>query len=54
MCGAEVSPILISSVTDVFIDEVKAWQSHPLDALYPIVYMDCIHVTVRGKGADRL
>ena len=54
MCGAEVSPIFISSVTDVVMDEVKAWQSHLLNALYPIVHMDCIHVTVQGKGADWL
>ena len=54
MYGAEVSPTLISSVTDAVMDEVKAWQSRPLDALYPIVYMDCIHVKVRDNGAVRL
>ena len=47
MYGTEVSPTLISSVTDAVIDEVKAWQSRPLDAIYPIVYLDCIHVKVR-------
>jgi putative transposase len=47
MYGTEVSPTLISSVTDAVIDEVKAWQSRPLDTLYPIVYLDCIHVKVR-------
>jgi putative transposase len=47
MYGTEVSPALISSVTDAVIEEVKAWQSRPLDALYPIVYLDCIHVKVR-------
>ena len=47
MYGAEVSPTLISSVTDAVIDEVKAWQSRPLDAIYPIVYLDCLHVKVR-------
>jgi putative transposase len=47
MYGTEVSPTLISSVTDAVIDEVKVWQSRPLDALYPIVYLDCIHVKVR-------
>ena len=46
MYGAEVSPSLISSVTDAVADEVKAWQVRPLDAIYPIVYMDCIHVKV--------
>ena len=54
MYGAEVSPTLISSVTDAVMDEVKAWQSRPLDALYPIVYMDCIHVKVRDNGAVRV
>lgn len=43
MYGAEVSPNLISSVTDAVADEVKAWQSRPLDTVYPIVYLDCIH-----------
>jgi putative transposase len=47
MYDAEVSPTLISSVTDAVIEEVKAWQARPLDALYPIVYLDCIHVKVR-------
>ena len=54
MYGTEVSPALISSVTDAVIDEVKAWQSRPLDALYPIVYLDCIHVKVRDNGAVRV
>ena len=53
MYGAEVSPTLISSVTDAVIEEVKAWQSRPLEALYPIVYLDCIHVKVRDAGAVR-
>ncbi|MFG5775758.1 IS256 family transposase [Comamonas sp. J-3] len=53
MYGTEVSPSLISSVTDAVTDEVKAWQARPLDALYPIVYMDCIHVKVRD-GAVRV
>jgi len=47
MYGAEVSPSLISSVTDAVVDEVKTWQARPLDAVYPIVYLDCIHVKVR-------
>lgn len=54
MYGTEVSPSLISSVTDAVMDEVKAWQSRPLDALYPIVYLDCIHVKVRDNGAVRV
>ena len=51
--GAEVSPSLISSVTDAVADEVKAWQSRPLEPIYPIVYLDCIHVKVRDTGAVR-
>jgi putative transposase len=54
MYGTEVSPALISSVTDAVLDEVKTWQSRPLDALYPIVYLDCIHVKVRDNGAVRV
>lgn len=53
MYGTEVSPSLISSITDAVIDEVKAWQARPLDAVYPIVYLDCIHVKVR-EGAVRV
>jgi putative transposase len=54
MYGAEVSPTLISSVTDAVMDEVKAWQARPLDALYPIVYLDCIHAKIRDSGAVRV
>lgn len=54
MSGAEVSPTLLLSVTDAVMDEVKAWQSRPLDELYPIVYMDSIHVKVRDNGAVRV
>jgi len=54
MYGTEVSPTLISSVTDAVSDEVKAWQSRPLDPVYPIVYLDCIHVKVRDTGAVRV
>jgi putative transposase len=52
--GAEVSPSLISSVTDAVTDEVKAWQSRPLEPIYPIVYLDCIHVKVRDTGVVRV
>ena len=53
MYGTEVSPTLISSVTDAVMDEVKAWQSRPLEAVYPIVYLDCIHAKVRDSGMVR-
>ena len=52
--GTDVSPTLISSVTDAVIEDAKAWQSRPLDALYPIVYLDCIHVKVRDAGIVRV
>ena len=53
MYGTEVSAGLISSVTDAVADEVKSWQSRPLDEVYPIVYLDCIHAKVRD-GAVRV
>jgi putative transposase len=53
MYGTEVSATLISTVTDAVLDEVKHWQSRPLDAVYPIVYLDCIHVKIRDTGAVR-
>lgn len=42
MYGADVSHTLISKVTDAIIDEVQAWQTRPLDRVYPILYLDCI------------
>src|SRR5690606_17144304 len=47
MYGADVSPTLISKVTDAVIEQVIEWQSRPLDAVYPIVYLDCIVVKIR-------
>ncbi len=43
------SPTLISNVTDAVIDEVKQWQNRPLDAVYPIVFLDCLVIKVRDK-----
>jgi len=48
--GTEVSIDLISRVTDAVIDEVKAWQVRPLEAVYPIVYLDALFVSVREGG----
>jgi putative transposase len=48
--GVEVSPSLISTVTDAVNDEVKVWQNRSLDAVYPIVYMDVIRVKGRSTG----
>lgn len=47
MYDADVSASLISKVTDAVIEQVIAWQSRPLDAVYPIVYLDCIVVKIR-------
>ena len=46
----EVSPTLISNVTEAVLEEVKAWQSRPLDAVYPIVYLDALVVKMRTEG----
>jgi len=48
--GVEVSPTLISNVTAAVMDEVRAWQSRPLSAVYPIVYFDAIFVKSRQEG----
>ena len=48
--SVEVSPTLISNVTDSIIDDVRQWQSRPLDAVYPIVYLDALHLKIR-KGS---
>lgn len=48
--GTEVSPTLISAVTDAVIDDLRSWQSRPLDALYPIVYFDALFVKSRQEG----
>ena len=53
MYGTAVSPTLISHVTDAVSEDVKLWQARPLDAVYPILYLDCIHVKVRDNGAVR-
>ena len=47
MYDADISPTLISKVTDSVIEKVIEWQSRPLDPVYPIVYLDCIVVKIR-------
>uniref|UniRef100_A0A832I499 Mutator family transposase n=1 Tax=Eiseniibacteriota bacterium TaxID=2212470 RepID=A0A832I499_UNCEI len=47
----EVSPILISHVTPAVLEEVRAWQSRPLDAVHPIRHPDVIHLKLRTRGA---
>ena len=48
--GVEVSPALISNVTDSVLEDVKAWQNRALSSVYPIVYLDAIHVKLRNSG----
>ncbi len=47
MYDADVSPSLISRVTNAAIEQVIEWQARPLDAVYPIVYLDCLVVKIR-------
>lgn len=51
MYDADVSPALISKVTDAVKEQVVEWQNRPLESLYPIVYLDCIVVKVRHNGS---
>jgi transposase-like protein len=51
--GAEISPTLISNVTDSVLEEVQAWQARPLEAVYPILYFDCLFVKSRQEGRLR-
>jgi putative transposase len=48
--GVEVSPTLISNVTDAVLEEVRAWQSRPLEGIYPVVYLDALYVRMREEG----
>ena len=49
--GVEVSPTLISNVTNEVMDEVLQWQNRALDPVYPVVYMDAMRVKVRSNGS---
>lgn len=48
--GVDVSPDLVSQVTDAVVDELKAWQSRPLEAVYLVVYLDALVLKIRDKG----
>ena len=48
--GTEVSPDLISRVTDAVLDEVREWQTRPLDPVYPVVFFDALRVKIRDEG----
>ena len=49
----DVSPDLISTVTDAIVDEVTAWQSRPLEPMYPVVFFDALRVKIRDEGTVR-
>lgn len=49
--GVEVSPTLISQVTDAITEEITLWQNRPLEEVYPIMYLDAVRVKVRHNGS---
>lgn len=52
--GADVSKTTISTITDKVLEGMSEWQNRPLDPVYPVVFVDCIHVKVRdGQVANR-
>jgi putative transposase len=53
MYAVEVSPDLISTVTDAILDEVTAWQARPLDRVYAVVFFDALRVKIRDEGVVR-
>src|SRR6478735_6818667 len=48
--GTEVSPDLISRVTDAVLEEVREWQNRPLDRVYPVIFFDALRVKIRDEG----
>jgi putative transposase len=50
MYHTDVSPTLISNVTEAVLEEVRAWQARPLEPVYPIVYLDALMVKMRDNG----
>jgi putative transposase len=53
MYAVEVSPDLISTVTDAIVDEITAWQARPLERVYPVVFFDALRVKIRAEGVVR-
>src|SRR5829696_1834966 len=51
--GMEVSPDLVSAVTDAVLDEIAAWQARPLEPVYPLVFFDALRVKIRDEGLVR-
>jgi hypothetical protein len=52
--AVDVSPDLISAVTDAIVAEVTAWQSRPLEPLYPVVFFDALRVKIRDEATVRI
>jgi putative transposase len=48
--GVDISPDLISRVTDAVVDEMKIWQQRPVDAVYSVIYLDALFVSMRSNG----
>ena len=51
--GVDVSPALISVVTDAVLEEIAAWQARPLEPVYPLVFFDALRVKIRDEGLVR-
>jgi putative transposase len=51
--GTDVSPDLVSAVTDAVLEEVAAWQARPLEPVYPLVFFDALRVKIRDEGLVR-
>lgn len=51
--GVEISPALISTITDAVLEDVRTWQSRPLDAIYPLLSFDCLFVKSRQEGMGK-
>src|SRR3954452_5506260 len=51
--GVDVSPDLISAVTDAVLEELAAWQARPLQAVYPLIFFDALRVKIRDEGTVR-
>jgi putative transposase len=46
----QVSHDLISRVTDAVVEDVRSWQQRPLEDVYPVIFLDCLVLTVREGG----
>lgn len=51
--GFEVSDGMVSDITDRLLPQIEDWQNRPLDAVYPIVFIDAVHFSVRDNGQIR-